>query len=247
MRIKMRYFLVLALIFFIWAGCQQKPATIAENKELRWVTESVEYIGLCKQTYALAWQKLQPQLSALKEPWTVVLDIDETVLSNAQYEIELRDKGEKFNPDSWTAWVERREATAIPGVKQFLDNIRAVGPNAYVVFITNRDVHHQQATIDNLKAQGLWQERDVILCRRSKSDSKTQRRTEVATASGRCADLPQKRIIALFGDNLKDFYEVDAAAGLEKILHAGLQDSRWGSEFFVLPNPIYGSWEKAYK
>lgn len=229
------------------SSCAQKPTTVPEKKELRWVTESVEYIGLCKQTYKLAWEKLKPRLVNLNQPWAVVLDVDETVLNNSQYEIELTEKGEKFTPASWTAWVNRRQATAIPGVKQFLDNVRSLGKNAYVVFVTNRDAPHEQATIDNLKSQNLWSERDVLLCRREKSDTKTQRRSEVESATGRCENMPKKQIVALFGDNLKDFMEVDGTAGLEKIMHDGAQDPRWGETFFVLPNPIYGSWERAYK
>ncbi|MCA9731149.1 MAG: hypothetical protein H6696_07090 [Deferribacteres bacterium] len=216
-------------------------------KDVRWVTDSAEYIGLCMQTYDLALAKIKIAAKKQTRPWAVVLDIDETVLNNVQYEVERVAEGQGFTSESWTGWVERREATAIPGVKKFLDNVRALGENAYVVFITNRDAPHEKATMDNLKKLGLWHERDVLLCRQSKSDTKEVRRREIMQASGRCAGLPRKNIIALFGDNLKDFYEVDASAGLENIRKNAMLDDRWGTQFFVLPNPMYGSWEREYK
>ncbi|KAA3615960.1 MAG: hypothetical protein DWQ05_09340 [Calditrichaeota bacterium] len=239
--------LILFVLSFMLTSCYEKSPKKETPKEVRWVTESVEYIGICKQTYAMAWDRVRSTAESTNGPWAVVLDVDETVLNNAQYEIELHQKGETFSSQSWTAWVERRDATAIPGVKQFLDNVRSLGENAFVVFITNRDAHHEKATIDNLIKEQLWHDGDVILCRKEKSDTKQIRRNEIIEASGRCAGLPKKQIIALFGDNLKDFYEVDGTAGLTKIKDAAMQDSRWGTKFFVLPNPMYGSWVDAYK
>ena len=52
--------------------------------------------------------------------WAVVLDADETVISNVQYQIERARAGLTFTPESWHAWIGRREATPIPGAAAFL-------------------------------------------------------------------------------------------------------------------------------
>ncbi|KAA3662270.1 MAG: hypothetical protein DWQ10_02780 [Calditrichaeota bacterium] len=237
-----------SIILILGCSASEKTAQKPEMpKGVRWVTSSAEYIGSCKQIYTLAWDIVRESAQKETGAWAVVLDIDETVLNNVQYEVELFKKKANFSDETWAAWVERREATAIPGVKQFLDNVRALGKNAYVAFITNRDAPLEEATIDNLKMLGLWNEKDVILCRRDKSDTKVLRRQEVMRGTGRCEGQPPKNIIALFGDNLKDFYAVDGDAGLQKVLGDAHDDQRWGTQFFVLPNPTYGSWERKYK
>ena len=47
------------------------------------------------------------------------------------------------------------------------------------------------------------------------------------------------RIVALFGDDLRDFVERDVFAARRAEL-APLFGARW----FMLPNPVYGSWER---
>ena len=39
------------------------------------------------------------------------MDLDETVLNNSQYQVEISRKGETFNMKSWAKWVNRSEAS----------------------------------------------------------------------------------------------------------------------------------------
>ncbi|MCB1035730.1 MAG: 5'-nucleotidase, partial [Acidobacteria bacterium] len=67
------------------------------------------------------------------------------------------------------------------------------------------------------------------------SDKET-RRAEVARVY---------RVVLLVGDDLNDFIS-GGRAGVED--RQALFDStleRWGQEWILLPNPMYGSWEKA--
>jgi len=239
--------LIAALLLAFAAGCTQPR----ENKlpsSIRWMGQSVEYAAICQQTYRSAWQAVKQAASGLTSDWAVVLDVDETVLNNVQYEIELAEKGEHYTPETWAAWVQRREATPVPGVRAFLDSVRSLGEKAHVVFITNRDAKLDTPTVANLRAYGLWQEGDVILCRKEKADTKVIRRLEVETGSGRCAGLGERQIIALLGDQLADLMPVDfISAAPDSMRQYYLQKSGWGQRYFTLPNPMYGYWERGYK
>src|SRR5262245_55604156 len=77
-------------------------------KEIHWVRNSAEYRAITRQTYALAAQAVESKKKAYGGPWGVVLDVDETVLDNSQYQKENQGKG--FKQEIWTAWVQRKEA-----------------------------------------------------------------------------------------------------------------------------------------
>lgn len=216
------------------------------SKEIRWVRQSVEYAAVCKQTYFAAWRAVKSMAPAQQGDWAVVLDIDETVLDNSQYQVELFERGESFSYATWNRWVERKESAAVPGVKAFLDSVRAIGPHAHVAFITNRDAKLDPATEGNLKALGLWGDGDVLMGRRERADTKEVRRQEVITGTGRCEGLGTRTIIALIGDQVGDFFEPEDGLGFEELKTQVLENPDFGVRFFALPNPMYGDWERGY-
>ena len=238
--------LALTLLLGIGSGCsQEKENTLPSS--VRWVSESVEYAAICQQTYRSAWPVVRQAAAQQTGDWAVVLDVDETVLNNVQYEIELAQQGEHYTPETWAAWVRRREAPPVPGGRAFLDSVRSLGERAHVVFITNRDATLENDTIENLRAYGLWQDGDVILCRKEKADTKVIRRREVETGTGRCAGFGPRTIIALFGDQLADLMAVQVIAAPDSMRQHYLQQPGWGQRYFVLPNPMYGYWQRGYK
>ena len=96
-----------------------------------------------------------------KGRWVVMLDIDETVLTNIEYHA-LRDrKDQAFTPETWRDWVEARKATLVPGAKEYIDRVNALG--GQVALVTNRRSYEEEATIDNLDAVGLSYGRDYAL------------------------------------------------------------------------------------
>ena len=59
--------------------------------DTRWVRESLEYKALCEQTYQSAWRNISK--SFINNPQAViVMDLDETVLDNSLYQLELFEK-----------------------------------------------------------------------------------------------------------------------------------------------------------
>ena len=54
--------------------------------DVRWVTESKEYNKLCMQIYRSAWRITR---NVYAEDRVIIMDLDETVLDNSQYQIDL--------------------------------------------------------------------------------------------------------------------------------------------------------------
>jgi 5'-nucleotidase (lipoprotein e(P4) family) len=85
-----------------------------------------------------------------KEKLAVVLDIDETSLSNYQ---EMLENGFVFNKKVFDAWVETAQAPAIPGSLRIDKEAARLG--VAVFFITGRPDSERAATENNLHAQGF--------------------------------------------------------------------------------------------
>ncbi|MFQ5629448.1 MAG: 5'-nucleotidase, lipoprotein e(P4) family [bacterium] len=208
---------------------------------------SVEYAAICEQTYRAAWQSMKKMAANMNDHWAVVLDVDETVLDNSQYQVEIFERGESFSSETWAEWVKREQAKSVPGVKAFLDSVRTLGEYAHIAFITNRDAVLEQATIANMKDLMLWQDGDVILGRRERSDTKEFRRQEVINGTGRCQGLGKRKIIALIGDQIGDLHEEVRGKSVDDLKTSLLKSDHLGVKYFVLPNPMYGSWERGYR
>ena len=86
------------------------------------------------------------------EKLALVLDIDETALSNWEEE-KQEDYG--YIAKDWDAWVKRRADTAIPGTRRLYQE--AEKDKVAVFFITGRSEDEREDTTANLKAVGYTQ------------------------------------------------------------------------------------------
>ncbi|WAS90774.1 5'-nucleotidase, lipoprotein e(P4) family [Nannocystis punicea] len=216
-----------------------------------WVQTSAEYEAAALQAYAAAGHMLE---AALADPtWTaaveqtgdfsalppaIIVDVDETVLDNSAYQARLVVSGAQYSSATWDAWIEARKGTAIPGAVALLGAAAAKGVRVF--YLSNRDVRQAEATRDNLArlhfpdADDLdtFYFRDVARGWKDKSP----RRAEVAKTH---------RVIFMFGDNLFDFVEKERPALPERAAMVEERASWWGSRWFIIPNPMYGSWDDA--
>jgi len=212
---------------------QQRPAATREL-QIKYVRESEEYAALSRQVYRLAANAVDRARANASGPWAVVMDVDETTLDNSMYQLERAVYGLPFENDSWNAWVRRRDAPAVPGVKVFIDRVRAGG--GHVAWITNRDAIVADATRANLATTALWND-DDRLCPAKPDYPKSQRRHEVVTGAGDCAwPGTAMRVLAFLGDQMGDFPDAS-----EMIPDTGTDDA-FGRSCFLLPNPMYGDW-----
>src|SRR5580765_3771327 len=214
---------------------QQAPMALG----IKYVRDSEEYATLARQVYRMAGDAVtRLAKDTAGRPWAVVLDIDETTLDNSAYQLERAAYGGVFASSSWSAWVRRREAVAIPGVVGFVDLVRKTG--GHVAFISNRDEVLTEATRANLRAVGVWNDDDRLCGQKNPQHTKAQRRQEVMTGSGDCS-WPGRamRLIAFVGDQMADF-----PTAAEQIPQTGADDA-FGRTCFLLPNSMYGGWTSA--
>jgi 5'-nucleotidase (lipoprotein e(P4) family) len=203
-----------------------------------WQQSSGEARALQYQAFALARLMLDRDLrthrsSGLKR--AVVVDVDETVLDNSRFQAGLIVNGEAFNNKAWIDWCNSNKATAIPGAVEFLRYASSRGVRVF--YVTNRGVAEKAGTITNLKQQGFPGVSEETLVVRTDASSKEPRRKKIRE---------RYRIVLLCGDNLADFSDIFGGTRIEE-RNAAVDAARWqfGTQFIVLPNPMYGDWENA--
>lgn len=188
-------------------------------------------------------------------PPAVIMDIDETVLDNSEPQSEMMLEGTCFAefPATWDAWVAKRSAPAVPGAAEFIRAARTMkdpsGRPVRVFFITNRECSRragiespcpqQDDTAANLVSLGLGIATladDLMLKgERPEWESEKLSRRE-AVASGH-------RIVLNVGDDLADFLPgVRRTTVAERDAARCARDDWWGRRWFLIPNPMYGSW-----
>jgi 5'-nucleotidase (lipoprotein e(P4) family) len=201
---------------------------------LHWVRNSAEYRAAFIQTYVLATRRIEELAPGLPAGgWAVTLDADETVISNSEFQKEHIDQ--EFTTDEMDAWVARSAATALPGAAAFLARVRELGGK--IAIVTNRDPKNCPATEENFRRLNLAF--DVMLCKPPDASEK-EPRWDAVEAGTAVADLPPLKIVLWLGDNIQDFPNLDQRLRLEP--EAAYQ--YFGTRFFVLPNPMYGSFVK---
>lgn len=200
-------------------------------KQVHWVRNSAEYQALVRQGYNAATARIMEldQAGELPGSWAVVLDVDETILSNSTYRME-RELGAGT---TWWSWVARREATLLPGAREFIQRVQTLGGT--VALVTNRHVSQCPATEDNLAAVGVSY--DVILCQDGEREKEGRwQSVEDGTAA---EGLAPAEIVLWVGDNIHDFRGMD-----QEHRHDPDNFDDFGTRFIVMPNPMSGSWTR---
>jgi acid phosphatase len=166
----------------------------------------------------------------------VILDLDETVLDNAPLQAQLVLEGTLYLPATWEAWVDKVAAGLVPGSKDFITFAASKGVRTF--FVTNRTASEQEKTLANLAALGIPASDDTVLCvgENGWTSDKTVRRALVAKTY---------RILLLVGDDMNDFVSTANLSPAQRIGLAEKHASRWARDWILLPNPLYGSWERA--
>jgi acid phosphatase len=164
----------------------------------------------------------------------VILDADETVLDNSEYQRRLAVTGASYAEPTWSAWVRERAATAIPGAAEFTRRVRSSGGR--IAIVTNRADSLCAATRENLAAAGI--ETDLVLCQLPGESDKNLRFTRIQNGAA-AASVPALTVVAWIGDNIQDFPRLTQSARSDSTALA-----EFGRRYFLLPNPMYGSWER---
>lgn len=255
------------VLLILIAGCathtQTSPSTrpsatstAAPHENLNavlWVQTALEYEATTLQAYRLAQLQLD---AALADPeWTaaierseegsnlppaVVLDVDETVLDNSYYQARMIRDNTAYSTATWDPWVMEMRATAIPGAVEFTQYAAKKGVTVF--YVTNRTANLEEATRQNLIALGfpVADDHDTILARGERPEwsasAKGPRRAYIAASF---------RILLLIGDDLGDFVVDASGTPQERRARTEPYEEWWGRRWILVPNPTYGSWERA--
>jgi 5'-nucleotidase (lipoprotein e(P4) family) len=203
--------------------------------EIRWFRNSAEYRALALQTYRTASLRL-PELTRGLDAgtWGVILDADETVLDNSEYQRRRALLDSAFTDPTWVAWIRERAADAVPGASAFTRLVRQMGGR--VAIVTNRADSLCTDTRENLRVVGVAP--DVLLCQPPGQSDKNPRFQRVQQGTA-VPGVPPLTVVAWVGDNIQDFPALTQAARDDSATLAN-----FGVRWFVLPNPMYGSWER---
>jgi acid phosphatase len=229
-----------------------------------WAENAAEYQAVSAQVYALArrdlprlladtsWTALPGQANHEDKPPAIILDIDETVVSNAGYQKTLATA--PYTRFRHFDWMRNNKAVPIRGARETIEAARAAGITVF--FVTNRacevfdgvdgDCPAEQVTIDDLRESGVEADPEYVLMAWEQpgwSKEKLHRREYVAETH---------RVIMLFGDDYGDFVPCTRAKPLPPCSEPATRASRhaaldtyadyWGNGWYILPNPMHGSW-----
>lgn len=192
------------------------------------------------------------------QEWGVVLDIDETVLDNTWYFEQCDSTVPKEADFSHYIALEGR-STELPGARSFTNWVHEQG--GFVTFVSNRDGSFSNAkgnvmdaTAINLKREGIYFDQIILGNYAQSADPKNKIPRFKAVERGTCdktqmvcsTTLPPHQVIAFFGDNIQDFPEL-VQMNLKNVKGDDAIFDKFSRGFFVLPNPIYGSWVQLLK
>ena len=255
---------VFAFVLFC-TSCTTTPVAHApdEDRGLLWAKHAAEYEALSRQVYQAAgfaladfvedqsWTALPGQEDAEGLRPAIIFDIDETVVSGVDFQLTFERPFENWKHEAWSS---ANAALPVPGFATFAAAARDAGVELF--FVTNRPCEliagsddpcpQQKTAIDDVAEAGIGTDADHVFLAYQRDDwtkEKVTRRQHVAKTH---------RVIMLFGDDLGDFIFCVRAKPAAPCTEPATKESRrlaveqfsgrWGNGWYVLPNPMYGSW-----
>ena len=253
-------------------GCgTDRPFAEGGERATLWVRTSAEFRASAEGIYRSALLGLQQGLAdsawsaeptqagdSSRLPPAVIMDIDDTVLDNSepQAQMLLATACPGDFDVLWDAWIAERAAPAVPGAAEFVRAARKMkdpqGRPVRVFLVTNRACSsrpgvasacpQQDDTLANLRVLGLdvaTLDDDLMLKGEQPEwgNEKLPRRQLIAH---------EYRIVLNVGDDLADFIpDVRQQSPADREQARCRHRDWWGARWFVIPNPMYGSWQRA--
>lgn len=230
---------------------------------LLWVRHAAEYHAAALQVYKEAerdlpgfledrtWSALPGQTDAAELPPAIIFDVDETVVSNVEFQLTYEPPFANWKLDEWS---RSRPAEPVPGFAHFARTAQAAGVDLF--FVTNRPCEpvegiadpcpQKQTTLDDLAETGIDTEPEYLMLANEREGWSREKRIR-RELIGRT-----HRILMVIGDDLSDFIHcvrnrqsrlcpdpVTEASRLELVeQHA----EYFGAGWYIVPNPMHGSW-----
>jgi len=259
--------LALSLMIFLLAlaACDKQTTNHdpARDLGLLWVDHAAEYHAITRQIYRVAemalpgfiedttWTAMPGVQANPGLPPAVILDVDETVVSNVGFQLTFERPFENHKLDTWSS---NAAAVEVQGVRDFVAAARAAGVTVF--FVTNRPCEaiagnphacpQELTTIDDIREVGIDVDAEFVMLSGEQPGwdrEKLTRREYIAQ---------NYRVIMLIGDDFGDFVPCArkkvvapcTASATRAGRHEALDtyDAYWGNGWYILPNPMHGSW-----
>jgi len=253
--------LLLGTVTLFGACAPQQEIDDAPDRSYLWVRDSAEYRAISRQVYRAAsmampaliadknWSAIPYQANAENLPPAIIMDIDQTLVNGIDFQLGHEPP---FTAKKFDDWNASHVATPVPGAPEFVKLARASGVRVF--FLTNRycdttadsSCAQKRISVQDLIEAGIpADDADVSLAgeRPNWGSEKKVRRDHIAE---------DYRVIMLFGDDLGDFIPCVRRRPLVPCTEGGTIANRfaltdehaayWGAGWYVLPNPMYGSW-----
>ena len=224
------------------AGCAQPPHTEARAQQrladqsvlaVNWFQQSGEYRALAHQAFNSAQRAFDQAKAApgRKRRWW-------SIWMKPCWTTAPTPAGRRCRASHTTAprakWTQAEQAGAVPGAVSFARYVNT--HQGTMFYVSNRKQSEYAATVANMQKLGFtgMSEKTVLL---STDTSNKQARFDAIKRAG-------YDIVVYAGDNLNDFgaatYHRDNA---QRRAFVSENRGKFGTEFIVLPNPMYGDWE----
>lgn len=249
------------------AGCTQttlgkKQHETVPQLGISWVGSSAEYDALTLQAYQNATAHLDALIadtgSTALPGWTgstglpaaVILDVDETSVSNVEFQVEIDGN---FSHEAFDRWQMNNPSRRIMGAPEFIQAARDKGVTVF--FVTNRPCHErdfapgpcpQEAiTLQDLAEAGIETDTEHLMLVGEKPGWTREKRFRQELVA------KDYRVLMLVGDDLGDFLPCVRAKPVAPCPVATASDrdrmtmefsEYWGVRWHILPNPMHGSW-----
>jgi 5'-nucleotidase (lipoprotein e(P4) family) len=229
------------IVSSVLSGCRQGAQTNTQEHLLQsvtWYQQSAEMKAIYIQSYNWASRVLKEKAEQVQgKPIAVILDIDETMLDNSPQTARQIVDGVPFSDEIWDEWCLLSKAEPLPGALDFTSEAADMGVELF--YISNRDIHLLDVTIKNLESCGFpYADGEHVLLKTDRP-SKDDRRSKVRQTHD---------VVLLIGDNLGDFSGIfenrKDGADLENVM---ANRALFGYDYILLPNPLYGDWEKQFR
>ena len=233
---------------------------------IRWVRTAAEYDASSRSAYRAAldaladkiadktWTALPGQTDADDLPPAIIFDVDETVVSNVEFQATFI---RPFHDSKLNDWNNANVAIPVPGVVEFANRANELGVTLF--FLTNRPCFEmagdpdpcpqQETTYQDVAESGVPVDKGRVMLVGQQPEwtsEKSIRRNFIARSH---------RVIMLLGDDLGDFIACTRKKPLEPCTEEATVATRdaasknyqdyWGNGWYILPNPMHGSWVSA--
>ena len=233
--------LLIVSIFITSCTTEKKKCLTNKSKHLEmatlWYQKSAEMRALYYQSYNFAKLQLDKKLktrSSKKLP-AIVCDIDETLLNNSPFQGKCVCDSVAFSDSLWQIWTNLAKAEDLPGAIKFAQYAESKG--VHVFYVSNRYESELDSTMSNMSKLGFPNiDKEHFLLKTTTSD-KEERRNKIRE---------NYEILLFIGDNLGDFENIfDNRKDDLAFKKVDSLKNEFGSKYIILPNPMYGTWEKA--